>query len=519
MEEIVIDSNVISQINGSLQKAKNAVETQGYTEAGIEIRKVAEVFTTVILEKFLGESSLENCSSLDEKIKAIRDDKCMLRKETDLLFDVKSYGNNVAHINKSFNFNPKLIVELFPNFAKLVEDYLSNINEKYDAYLSRFEFGEAELFERFDAYIKVATQTFSSSWKKAYEENGFTQSLYGGAPVLPKEYIDNENMQTIKKNLYNASKILMDIVCKFNMVNVESPDYITLVEKLEQIRQINQKQRNRKNSLKYNYPMIVQAKIRECSYVRKSNPKAKTLYHSHSCLIVETSSDSEYQPFSYEVVRNYEPSSYPLPLVVRKTMQNEFVSASFCYDYEFMPSFFSEIRNLCEDGFYNGSEWDRKIYGYIRMVHQVAENLKVEHEPKYPLNPMTEIIHVLDDVIIKEENAALEKGLALLDRFKAEEEKIAKDYREQKKLDTELSLKQAKIKELKLKNSIENAKARKALLWAIGWISCVLVLLICLVFFPYSPLWSVIILWAFVALIIFCLMPVKLGSTKTKSGD
>ncbi len=411
MEEIIIDSVTISQINESLEKASNAVAAQNYTEAGIETRKACEVFTTAILESFLRNDLVKNYSSLDEKIKGIRDNKCMERKEIDVLFDAKSYGNNVAHINKSIYFNPRTIVELLPSFTKLVNDYLSNINEKYDAYLSRFELGEAELFERFDSYIKASLQTYVLAWKKAYEENGLTKSLYIGATILPKEYINDEDRQAIKKNLYNATKILMDIVCKFNRVNVEDSDYLTLMEKLEKIQQYNRKQRNYNNRLEYNYPVPVDVEIKKYSNKKEASRKNKVLYSSLSCEIAEISSESDYQPFSYVLSCNYEPKSYPLPIAVIRSLGEDYKYRMFKSDFEsltFEQSFFADIRNICEDSFYNGDGWDERIYGYIRMVHQVAENLKAEHDTKYSQNPMSELIQELDNIVIAEENAALE---------------------------------------------------------------------------------------------------------------
>lgn len=464
MKNIVINEDIKEKIAESLNKAEKALSTQGYTEAGIEARIACENFATVILETFLGESVASQYKSLDDKIKAIKDNGCMAYDGVDLLFDIKSYGNNVAHPEKSPNFNPETIVSLFPRFKRLIESYFAKIEVKYDNFLARRGSGDVEVYERFDKYITKATTAFVRAWKKAYEENGPIKELYNERIVLYRNYIDNEDKNEIKENLYNATKMFMLLFCKLNGVSEKSVDYLRLLEDMEMIEKHSANSRFsillKHLDLRYKISNRLNAKINNYEWKTLIN-NTKIFYKNRSFVIEEVwDKDGDgYHPYLCKIVRAYEVLS--------------------CWTFPSIDiKFLEEIRKFCEDATFGGSSWNEYAYSYIRTLHSVGEEMKRGYFSKAAANPMTELIKELDTFIIKIEDQAFEEGLVEMKAFESKLEKDAEDYRAQKKLDTELQIKEAEAKEAqaiaeeaKQKEQLYAKKIRCSITRAAGWIS------------------------------------------------
>lgn len=451
VETVQFGQVIIDKINDCISKSKAGAEMHAYTEAGGKLREACELFSTMILNAFLGETATANCFKLDDKLKMLRERKCLEKKEVDLLYEIKEYGNNTVHSDKNENFNVEEINDLIPSFESLFQDYISNTDSKYKSFLERAKSGEAEAFKKMDRYITKALQLYTDNWFKKYAgyKAGEKHCVFK-IELSSDELSDNDKIE-IKKNLYLATREYMALLCRVSQINVVGDDYGRLQAELLRYNTSNYKAGALENyNACFEYPKNLKCKSNELDlYYKGSNNE---IVYANNATFIQKNSRLD----SYELRKKYEIKTYYLPdevnalyydndkiLWAKQRIKNGYESqtdkATSRLSMKSVDDFiFTKIRMMCEGSLSGETTWNSDIYDYARMIHQAIERTKAGFGSKYSPNPLSEIISKTDNCIIEEEDKAYSEA----------EEKL-------EELEQNLNIKQDKEK---IENTIETWK-------------------------------------------------------------
>ena len=465
MKEITIEQGKINKINDCLDAVETAIDKEAYTEAGVKLRETCEHFASAVLDAFIGEGTSDNYRTLDDKIKAVKEYKCMAKDDINLLYAVKSYGNNSAHSEKSRNFDLKEAERLYPKLEALINSYISGIESKYEQYLTRKVSGEIELFKRIDGYITEAMSEFVRIWleqmKKADDE--IVNELYYQTPLLPERFICLEDRNKIKKALYSAVKNFMAIVCEFHRIDSDNLDYFELLKKLKVIEYTYFKDsdpRKPKSFVNFKEPERMRnVEINTCS----SGYKPMISYSKNASGIEKDNF------FSNRIVRLYDVTSYKFPYGIRdedRMEAEEDLPKSWDGKTTFLDgstreiAYFAAVRKICEDAWVDGNAWHSEIYGYICMLYNSAETIKEKYNGRYQVNSKTkQLISEVNAKIIEIENNSFSIVTAERNKTLAQEAEKA-EIKNKKELE-EIKIKNKELEIRKKELEIQKEEQKK----------------------------------------------------------
>lgn len=432
-ETIQFEQVTIDKINDCVSKSKAGAEMQAYTEAGGKLREACELFSTMILNAFLGESATANRSNLDEKLKMLRERKCLLKKETDILYAIKEYGNNTVHSDKNENFNVEEINILIPSFYDLLQDYVDNANSKYENFLERAESGETEAFKKMDRYITKTLQLYTDNWFKNYDgyKSGEKRRVF--KIELSKDEISDNDKIEIKKNLYLATKEYMSLLCRISQINGIGDDYGRLQSELSRYNTNNYKAGVLKDyNACFGYPYELKC---ECDVLGTYYNNEIVYWNDATIVVKDSYSDS------YVLRKKYTINTYRLPAEVSNLYENnttifyakERTKNGNAFESDKVTSrqvmksvddfIFTKIRVMCEGSLSGEIAWYCDIYDYARMIHQAIEKTKAKFGSKYLPNPLSDIFSMTDACIINEENLAYSETIEKIEELKRNLEK------------------------------------------------------------------------------------------------
>lgn len=443
VETVQFEQAIIDKTNECISKSKAGLEMKAYTEAGGKLREACELFATMILNSFLSETATSNCFKLDDKLKMLRERKCLEKKAVDLLYEIKEYGNNTVHSDKNENFNVEEINELIPSFESLFQDYISNTDSKFKSFLERAKSGEAEAFKKMDRYITKVLQLCTDNWFKNYGgyKAGEKHCVFK-IEITSNELSDNDKIE-IKKNLYLATREYMALLCRVSQINVVGDDYGRLQAELLRYNTNNYKAGVLPNyNACFGYPGKLKCKSNELDLYYKNSDNE--IIYANNATVIQKNSGSD----SYELRKKYEIETYYLPYEVKilycendkilwaknRIKSGYKLQADNATSRLLMKSvddfIFTKIRVMCEGSLSGETTWNSDMYDYARMIHQAIEQTKTRFGSKYSPNPLSDIISKTDNCIIEEEDKAYSEAKEKLEKTiqSTELEKIKKNW-------------------------------------------------------------------------------------------
>lgn len=435
MEDIKMNQQEVDEIQSKIIEAKRTLELKEYTAVGVSLRQADELFAKMILNLFINKNESNKYFNLDKKLFALKEYGCLEKADCDVLYEVKQFGNNLAHSEKADDFDCSQAYELLPKFEKVINKYLNHIKEEYQKYLKRKKDAENEIFKKADLYITKALRLFTETpWETKKEPIYYGSSRkpfrYHLKIFVSSEKISDDAKINIKKNLYLATLNYLIALSKLNNCYKNDNDFLTLVRNLENINESTYK----------NHP-----ELNGCLYFDLENEMNEILKYESPHEYMYDENHSYGINSRGKVVKLYSTSPISMPLLLIDDylkVKNDDIKNDKCVD----SMVFTEINKICSGSLKGEITWNDEIYGYIRLIHQSIETTKRKYGEKYQENPYKYLVSNMDGKIKKQEldakKALEEKAVEIREQYEKkvnEENKLQKQEEELAKKQEEAS--------------------------------------------------------------------------------